>query len=539
MKINIWCQNYSLPLSIAPPAHTLYNSLAQALWLSGKLSPLPLCSGLGRCGLCRIRFISQAPSFTETEENILGTEAINNGWRLSCKHTLKNIFNAQESIDIEVPYSTFKKSHNNDSHTQKHSFVSNSDQEERIFLAVDLGTTSFCWQTLSAQGKILQSGKYLNPLMGAGADIISRLRYAMQPQGAKELAHILQENLQELLNNLPPVKEICLAANTAMSALFLQKDITSLAHAPYSLPYAGHNTEHINGLPPIYFPPQAAPFVGGDITAGYAALLQRDDLTFPFIFADLGTNGEFILALNSSEAFITSVPMGPSLEGIGLRFGHMVDTSPGIVSAVSIGTKGLVPHTLDSTKAQKICGTGYISLIHALLKVGIIAKDGTFMKNPLKISPLHKKIAQNFQSFQNENVLYLWKDHSLNPMYISAMDVEEILKVKAAFTLAVDILLKSAHLRPADLKHFYLAGAMGSHLHIPDLEALGFVPYGAAKRIKSVGNSALEGAALLLTNNDVREKLQQFSESCTLINLTEHQNFTEKFLTHMHFSYEG
>ena len=36
-------------------------TLAQTIWLSGELSPPALCSGLGRCGACRVRFLEGTP----------------------------------------------------------------------------------------------------------------------------------------------------------------------------------------------------------------------------------------------------------------------------------------------------------------------------------------------------------------------------------------------------------------------------------------------------------------------------------------------
>ncbi len=535
IHISITAQGLESPINIY--TSDAKQNLAQALWLSGKLKTLPLCSGLGRCGLCRVRFITLAPICAPNEERILGTEASALGWRLACRHTVQDVCDAAGLIKLEIPphaLPTAEQKQNISITTQAH--------HTKTLLAIDLGTTSLCWQSLSLEGEILSSGKKLNPLMGAGADIISRLRFAMHKDGARQLASILQEDIKELVRSLSPAQEtqeICLAANTAMTCLFLQKDITSLAHAPYALPLQGHSLEHIEGLPPIYVPPQMAPFVGGDISAGYAALLQREDISFPFIFADLGTNGEFILALSKEEAFITSVPMGPSLEGIGLRFGHMVDGSAGIVRAVRLGPTGLQAQTVDDTPPQKICGTGYISIIHALLKVGIIKPDGTFIQKGQRSSPLQGKIAKQFHTLHGERVLQLWPGHNGETISISAIDIEEILKVKAAFSLAMQCLLEKASLAPAALQHIYIAGAMGSHIDTHDLEALGFVPSGATSRIKIIGNSALDGASLLLTQQHLREELQNFSTQCALVNLTQDTHFTEKFMQQMSFSYVG
>ena len=59
--------------------------LSRAIWLSGKLEPIPLCAGIGRCGKCRVRFVSTPPVALEEEVERLGKEAVDAGWRLACR----------------------------------------------------------------------------------------------------------------------------------------------------------------------------------------------------------------------------------------------------------------------------------------------------------------------------------------------------------------------------------------------------------------------------------------------------------------------
>ncbi len=529
-------------------------TLAQILWLSGKLTPPPLCSGLGRCGACKVRFHTAPPLVTESERKILPPQEHSAGWRLACRHTVQSLlaqahatmptFAATGIIELEVPtyaakYKTLEQQENK--HCTKH-----EQAPLPAKLAVDLGTTSLCWQLISLEGAVLTQGSMLNPQMGAGADVISRLQYAMHAQGKKTLAALVSTALQNIITSLPDytIEEICLAANTAMTAILLEKDITSLAYAPYALPLQGNSTAHIQHLPPMYIPVQLAPFVGGDISAGYAYFLAKQKankhVDYPFILADLGTNGEFILALSPEKAYITSVPMGPSLEGIGLAHGHMADASPGIVNAVQLGAQGLIPQTIAHDAPQKLCGTGYLSLLHALLKVGVLTTHGVFTANAAHLrSPFAKKIAQQLMLQEEEQRLQLWPALSNTPMWLSAMDVEEILKVKAAFSLAMSYLLKHAGLAPSAVKHIYLAGAMGTYVNVQDLEGLGFVPQGMGPRISPVGNLALEGAKFLLLDTTLRQELLQWSKTCSLVNLTEDEHFTEKFLQHMSFSFIG
>ena len=54
-------------------------TLAQTIWLSGELSPPALCSGLGRCGACRVRFLEGTPEPCDADSAILGAEAVRGG----------------------------------------------------------------------------------------------------------------------------------------------------------------------------------------------------------------------------------------------------------------------------------------------------------------------------------------------------------------------------------------------------------------------------------------------------------------------------
>ncbi len=528
-------------------------TLAQAIWLSGKLPPRPLCSGLGSCALCKVRFMHAAPEALEIEKTLLSAQHITEGWRLACRHTMKSL---ASTIGTNIDLSLFNTQTPHENSNVAHTTLNLKKAEcshGSTFLAVDLGTTSLCWKALhhshtDQQIHTIAEGKCLNPQMGAGSDIISRLQMAMHKEGIKTLSGLVRKQLQQICQNLPPINQICLAANTAMTAIFLEKDCTGLAHAPYSLPMAGNATYTIADLAPIYIPPQLAPFVGGDISAGYAALLQEKNVAYPFLLADLGTNGEFILAIDEHTSFITSVPMGPALEGIGLTFGQMVhnftesipddfsDNTQGIVHKVSLNPQGLQAHTINNKAPGRLCGTGYLSLIHALVRSHCIAVEGYFTPQSTT-APLFKKIAAHFNSHNNETIFNLWPHDDTKNIYLRATDVEEILKVKAAFSLAVQELLKTAHMRPADLQKIYISGAMGTHVQPTDLEGLGFIPEGIGKKITALGNTSLEGACILLIKPQEKARLQSFAKHCTHVELVQDSLFTEKFMRHMQFSY--
>ena len=59
-------------------------SLAQAIWLSGLLPTPALCSGLGRCSRCMVRFEDHAPPPSVEEIPLVG-DKVTKGWRLAFK----------------------------------------------------------------------------------------------------------------------------------------------------------------------------------------------------------------------------------------------------------------------------------------------------------------------------------------------------------------------------------------------------------------------------------------------------------------------
>lgn len=495
-------------------------TLAQAIWLSGRVPPPPLCSGLGRCGRCRVRFDSPAPAPLPAEESLLPARELAQGWRLACRRRA-------DALDSHVELTLPRPREISPAATVGHG-GSRTAPRDRLLLAVDLGTTSLYWRAIAPDGTVAADGREINPQMGAGSEIMSRLAAARRPGGLERLSRLVLAALRRIVDGLPaPTTEICVAANTAMTAILLGRNVEGLAAAPYRVPVAGNGTERLPGLPPIYIPPQPAPFVGGDVSAGLAVLEQGGAPQYPFLLADLGTNGELALAVDAGVCLLASVPLGPALEGIGLTFGDMA--GPRVATAFSLTPTGLAAATWDGGPPERICGTGYLSLLHALLRAGVLDADGAFRASPP--SPLGRGLAAGLEHTRGEARLPLPRG-----LYLAAGDVEEILKVKAAFSLALERLLEEAGLKPAALRAVYLSGALGSHASGADLEALGFVPQGLGARLRGMDNSSLEGAQWLLLHPECRPALARRCAACRTLDLTADPAFTHNYLRHMRFA---
>jgi uncharacterized 2Fe-2S/4Fe-4S cluster protein (DUF4445 family)/ferredoxin len=495
-------------------------TLAQAIFLAGLWDGVPLCAGLGKCGLCRVRLTGVAPAPKAEEIKRLGVDAVAQGWRLGCLHPSEGL-DLTGVIELPEPRRTPAR------------LKTGTRVQGPVDLAVDLGTTSIHWAAWSGKA-IAASGQALNPQMGLGSEVMSRLAYARTPGGAEVLRGLALARLRGIVRQAGRVERMCIAGNSAMTCLLLGLPVEGLARAPYRLDYAGGDEREIApDLPPALIPPLLAPFVGADLSAGLAALRfsPHGPPDYPFLLADLGTNGEFVLALSESEYLLASVPMGPALEGVGLRHGGVA--APGSVRAFGLTPAGLAPHYVERPplegEAPGITGVGYLSLAAALLRAGALDESGRFV---VPATPLGKKLAGGLRDSEGERVLPL-----PGGMDLPASDVEELVKVKAAFNLALSRLLAESGLKAADLAAVHLAGAMGEHVDARDLADLGFLPPALAGRVRRAGNTSLAGAGLLLANAAAWDWTLALPGKCRALDLASDPRFGGLYVERMVLSH--
>jgi uncharacterized 2Fe-2S/4Fe-4S cluster protein (DUF4445 family) len=468
-----------------------------------------------------VRFTDEAPQPLPVEKDMLSAGALAAGWRLACRRQVSD----ENMPALELPPSA--PDCVPDGQGQPGDKTAKGTP---LLLAVDLGTTSVQWRALAAcgpdRGMKTAEGGFLNPQAGAGADVVSRLALAAGVQGRTLLSNLVRASLSELVARLGrtgPVKRLCLAANTAMTDIFLNRDISGLAAAPYHTGHAGHETALLPGLPPVYIPPLPAPFVGGDASAALLAMLKAATQR-PFILADLGTNAEIILVTGQGNVFMTSVPLGPALEGIGMECGCLA--GPQAATGFLLTPSGLSVRKPEGGALRGVSATGYISLLAQLRRCGVLDENGHFVKD--SAMPLAQKIAATLERERGRLRLPL-----PGGLWLSARDVEEVLKVKAAFSLALEKLLEAGGLPGRELARICLAGALGEHVVHEDLLSLGFVPRGP--RVLTVGNAALDGAALLALEPQKGPALAGICRKATQVQLAQDAVFQRQYLKSMIF----
>lgn len=269
--------------------------------------------------------------------------------------------------------------------------------------------------------------------------------------------------------------------------------------------------------------------MGADLSAGLTAIEYNAEPTYPFLLADLGTNGEFILVLSPDERLCASVPMGPALEGVGLSFGRTA--GPGAITGFTLTPKGLEPKYFNTQRQGRpgMTGTGYLSLTAILLRHGVLDETGHFAEGS---TPLAAKLAANVTTMNDEPTFRIAED-----LHLPASDVEEILKVKAAFNLAMSTLVKKAGFGPSALATIYLAGALGEHVSLDDLETIGFLPPMSKNRVVKAGNTSLKGTERLVTDTNARTFVETLPHTITALDLAGDKTFGDQYLKRMRFTY--
>ena len=390
-------------------------------------------------------------------------------------------------------------------------------------LAVDVGTTTLVMELVDVEsGRTLDMEAALNSQSRRGADVISRLTYALaEAKNAAELRELVLETLNQmarrllLRNRISPasVYEVVVSGNTAMSHLLLGVPVETLARAPFHAVFSrlpGLNARevglsiHPHGV--AYFAPNIKSFVGGDIASGLLAV-RLADRSGHFLFLDLGTNGEIVLKAGE-ELIATSTAAGPAFEGMNISCG--MPALPGAIYRAE-DSGSIQTSTIGGSPAQGVCGTGLIDLMAIFLARGEIAPGGAIQK-PTKKLPVAAGIV------------------------LTQDDVRQMQLACAAIKGGIRLMLRANGLSVEMLDGVFIAGAFGSYLNIRNSMAIGLLPRMDERRVMFIGNASLAGARLLLVAKEKREEIETLVQRIRYVSLASDREFQDYFIQALEFA---
>ncbi|RKX60540.1 MAG: ferredoxin [Thermodesulfobacteriota bacterium] len=405
-------------------------------------------------------------------------------------------------------------------------------------VAIDLGTTTLQVELIDMNtGKTLAFTSDYNPQISYGEDVISRIEFAKRKEGLKILAQKVRERIvfmiEELIKtskrDLSEINLISIAGNTVMSHLFLELEPKYLREYPYTpvtTEFPLISAKDL-GLPfkentLIQLAPCKASYIGGDVISGVVAsfMAEEEPLT---LFIDLGTNGEIVLG-NKDFLMCASCSAGPAFEGGGIK--HGIRAASGAIEAVNIDPVNFEPMILTINKKPPIgiCGSGIISLLANLFKVGLIDKAGKFRKD-IK----HPRIREGEDGWE---YVIVWKENSGTgrDIVFTEADIENIIRAKGAMFAGCQILLESIGLTFEDIERIYLAGTFGNYVDLEEAITIGLLPDLPRERFFFLGNTSLEGAKLALLYKDTLLKMEKVVNMMTNIELSVYPKYMEYYV---------
>ena len=395
-------------------------------------------------------------------------------------------------------------------------------------LAVDLGTTTVALNLVDLEsGDILYTGSFENPQRFGGSDIMHRISYDGGPfRGELQQAILsginfeIRDMCRRLKVRARRIYEAVIVGNATMRDLFFGFDVQPIGEKPYKSVtelemLAGQRaTTALNvkakelGLrifprANVYGGPLISSHVGADVAADLLAvgLDQEDDVV---LLVDVGTNTEVVVG-NRHRMIAASCPAGPAFEGGEVTYG--MPGYNGAVESVTIGDDGVTCITIGGTPAQGICGSGLVDLLAELRRSGKMNELGVYESG--------------------EQAFVFVPDSGMS---LSRADISALAQAKSANFSGQYIALRRYGVPLGEIRKLYLAGGFANYINVENAIDIGFIANMPTERIAKVGNASLEGATLMLSNSDLRQRMEALAPRIEHIELETTPDFFDIFV---------
>lgn len=526
-----------------------------------------VCGGKGRCGKCRVRIVAGdgGGEPDQVERDLLTEEELENGWRLGCR--LRPVSDLTVELEaggkagnpkerlLVFPKDFMPEIENNKKVRQ---VQGTGDVHQagavRYGIAFDLGTTTVAGMLWNLEdGSFVDGESGSNPQRTGGADVISRIQWwGKSPENPTILRQLVISCFNQILrvlqerNQIVPdqIVKAVVVGNTAMIHLFLGKDPTGLAMAPFHSAFEGAVTLKAEEAElmmekdgSVYVPPHIGGQVGADLTAVLLAT-RLSQLSGANLAVDMGTNGEILLAVEGN-VFACSTAAGPAFEGAALSQGMRAES--GAVESVSIEEGTVRLGVIGGGCPKGICGSGAIDTVAQLLRAGLLDPSGR-MREPqeareLGVSPdLISRLWSKDGAFSF--VLNWKKTQAGEPepsLLLTQRDIRELQLAKGAIRAGIEALMRRADIGIDQLSKIFLAGAFGIHISPENVLRLNMLPQVSPERIAAIGNGAGAGASMVLLSEIEKKRAQREAERAVHVELSCEPGFQDMFLESMTF----
>jgi len=426
--------------------------------------------------------------------------------------------------------------------------IESGDTTKKLYgVAVDVGTTSVAVALIDLnQGNILKVVSTENEQTAYGADVISRITFAMKSQeSAMALRVAIRSTINHLLDALQvqtnvgknDIIKMTMVGNTTMHHLFLGLDTSHLAVSPFvsvcNRPLEFSAMElglEINPQARILLLPNIGSFVGGDTIGAIVGASEVIDQG-NHLLIDLGTNCELFLKTENTM-MACSTAAGPAFEGAGIA--HGMRAKQGAIEGVTITEEGVACQVIGGQEPIGICGSGLIEAIDEMRNAGVINKQGKIV-DPEKTQTLSLELRKRIRPIEKgrEFVLAYGSDQAQD-ITLSQKDIGELQLAKGAVCAGIKTLVEMAGINVSELDSVTLSGTFATYLKAHNILNIGLVPDIVEEKIKIVGNAAHVGAILTLLDRQEVAMAGELYRKISHVELGGSTTFSNYFMNSMY-----
>jgi uncharacterized 2Fe-2S/4Fe-4S cluster protein (DUF4445 family) len=409
----------------------------------------------------------------------------------------------------------------------------------RYGAAVDIGTTTVVVYLVDMKnGHIIGTASTFNSQVKCGDDVITRIVYATEKNGLKELQQLVVGNINTLIeelagnNLLAPgmIDYIVVAGNTTMMHLFYGIDPQHIREEPY-IPTATFFPPiraksvglHLTPQAVIYSMPNVASYVGGDISSGVlVSQMHKQDTVSLFI--DIGTNGEIVLG-NKEWLVTAACSAGPAFEGSGIKFG--MRAMEGAIEEVEIDPKTYEVNyqVIGDVKPIGICGSGMIDILAEMYLNGVVDQKGKIREEIRS-----KRIRRGDNGLE---YVIAWRvENAINKeIVITEVDLDNLIRAKAAIYAGFATLLSHMDMTFAQVDKIFIAGGFGRYIDVERAIIIGMLPDLPMDKFLFLGNTSIMGAYFGLLCDRMLHEAEEIARRMTYIELSVSRSFMDEYMS--------
>lgn len=390
--------------------------------------------------------------------------------------------------------------------------------------AFDIGTTTVVCFLLSPDGTEVATASMLNPQTPFGADVMTRIQYAID-SGLNTLTTLIRNGMGQLLEECcrkvgivqAEIGVISVVGNPCMQQIFLGLSVNNLAEVPFAPVISEAGIQNAAD----YFPecknavlltvPDISGYIGAD-TMGCILATKMYEAEDTVLMVDIGTNGEMVLA-HKGRMTACSTAAGPALEGASIQFG--MRGAEGAIDRVWLENGEIQCSAIGGGEAVGICGSGIIDAVAALL-------DGKWLNKRGRM--------KSTEEMDGQRIVQLTQN-----VYLTQEDIRQVQLAKGAIAAGIQLMCAHLGITVEQIDRCILAGAFGTFLNPESACRIGLLPRELSGKITAAGNLAGVGAKMLAMNKAQLGQSQSLLSRIEFLELAQVPTFQRTFALCMGF----